>query len=271
MTMATLAGYRTRLNSFGTGPRKALLIHCSLAHSGAYARLGHALGDAMTLVGFDLPGHGGSEDWTGPGDIQDQMLAMAAELLTEPMDVIGHSIGGNIALHLAALHPDKVRSATLIEPVMQAVAIEDEPEWKTRISDDMRAYFEAIQTNDAERAARAFTSQYGDGRPWDTLHPEARRAITERIHLIKENDRAALEDHFGLLKPHGLDAVSMPVLIMDGGVDVSGMLTVCKGLARRIPQARQVSIAGGGHMVPFTKPDVVAQEILSLVSQPQPV
>ena len=35
----------------------------------------------------------------------------------EPMDVVGHSFGGSIALRLALEMPELVKSLTLIEPV----------------------------------------------------------------------------------------------------------------------------------------------------------
>jgi lipase len=47
------------------------------------------------------------------------------------------------------------------------------------------------------------------------------------------------------------------------------MNSVCDGLARRIPNATRVCIPGGGHMVPLTKPEAVAREVLQMISQQQ--
>ncbi|HSV40657.1 MAG TPA: alpha/beta fold hydrolase [Nocardioidaceae bacterium] len=54
----------------------------------------------------DLPGHGSSA-WDPPYTFEKHALAVAP-LLTKPTVVIGHSMGGVIALALAALKPDLV-------------------------------------------------------------------------------------------------------------------------------------------------------------------
>ena len=113
---------------YGHGPRHALGIHCTLAHSGAWRGVGEALEDEISLLCFDLPSHGKSGDWDGKGNLHDVATDMARSLLTEPMDVIGHSFGATIGLRLAIESPELVRSLTMIEPVYFAAALVDDPE-----------------------------------------------------------------------------------------------------------------------------------------------
>ena len=54
----------------------------------------------------DLPGHG-SMPWDPPYTFERHAHAVAY-LLTEPMPVVGHSMGGVVALALAAMHPEHV-------------------------------------------------------------------------------------------------------------------------------------------------------------------
>ena len=56
------AGAETHWTNFGSGPRPALLIHCSLAHGGSWAGVARRLSDRLRMVAFDLPGHGRSAD-----------------------------------------------------------------------------------------------------------------------------------------------------------------------------------------------------------------
>ena len=110
----------------GRGPRPAVAIHCSLAHSGAWRGLSKALGDMLTLTAFDLPGHGRSGDW-GPedGEVQTLTTRIAETFVTAPpMDIIGHSFGATAALRLAMERPDLVRSLVLYEPVFFAAALQ---------------------------------------------------------------------------------------------------------------------------------------------------
>lgn len=74
------------------------------------------------LVVPDRPGHGRSPD---PGRPDDASLdgALVAQLLgDEGAHLVGHSFGGAVALDAAARSPSKVRSLTLIEPAMAALA-----------------------------------------------------------------------------------------------------------------------------------------------------
>ena len=66
----------------------------------------------------DLPGHGKALDIVGDGGI-DALTAPMAEQLDdgEPAWVIGHSLGGGVALRLAATMPEKVRGLILIAPL----------------------------------------------------------------------------------------------------------------------------------------------------------
>ena len=103
MTNKARAGRQIAFRTFGTGPRQALAIHCSLAHSGAWSGVAAALAEDMTITAFDMPGHGRSSDWDGNGDYLQAVAAIAATFLTEPVDLIGHSAGGIAALQLALL------------------------------------------------------------------------------------------------------------------------------------------------------------------------
>ena len=124
------AGSPTYWTRFGQGPKPALAIHCSLAHSGSWGALARHLSGALTLTAFDMPGHGRSGEWDGHGEIQKRTAEIAADLLDGPAHVIGHSFGATVALRLAVLRPELVRSLVLIEPVFFAVALADHPEMR---------------------------------------------------------------------------------------------------------------------------------------------
>lgn len=269
MVQRVLAGHPSNLSSYGFGPRKGLLLHCSLGHGGAYTKMGAALGGALSLTGFDQPGHGRAADWDYDGDLQDRVTDMALDLLSEPMDVIGHSFGGTVALRLAVERPQMVRSLTLIEPVMMAVAKRDNPMAMERLMGAMSGFYQALVDGEHAKAAQMFTKLYGDGRPWESLPEEGQNAIIKRIPLIGAGSRAVNEDPYDLLGTRKLEAIKALTLIIDGGQGEVAMNSVCDGLARRIPNATRVCIPGGGHMVPLTKPEAVAREVLQMISQQQ--
>ena len=77
------AGFPTYWTTFGQGPRAALMIHCSLSHSGSWGGMARELSGALTMTAFDMPGHGRSAAWDERGEIQAVTTAMAASFNRE--------------------------------------------------------------------------------------------------------------------------------------------------------------------------------------------
>lgn len=256
-------GVQTHWVTSGHGPRQSLLIHCSLGHAGGWSRLVAALDDLLTGIAYDLPGHGRSADWDGTSDIQSLSTAMAVDLLEDlaggrPVDVIGHSFGGTVALRLAVERPDLVRSLVLIEPVFFAVAVADRPDLKADKDPRMVAYRAAVDAGDRAAAAEAFTSVWGDGRAWERMPESQRNGMIARIHLIEAGSPAIYGDCAGLLSGGKLETIACPVLLIRGGDSPEVTAAINDGLARRIARSTQLAVPGAGHMMPITHPGAVA-------------
>jgi pyruvate dehydrogenase E2 component (dihydrolipoamide acetyltransferase) len=78
-----------------------------------------ALAAATRTYALDLPGHGGSAKEVGTGDVAALSQALAdflAALDIPKAHLVGHSLGGAVALNTALLHPARVASLSLICP-----------------------------------------------------------------------------------------------------------------------------------------------------------
>ena len=78
-----------------------------------------ALAERHTTYALDLPGHGGSTKEVGEGDVATMAQAVLDLMAAEGIGrahLVGHSMGGAVALSLALDAPDKVASATLVCP-----------------------------------------------------------------------------------------------------------------------------------------------------------
>jgi pyruvate dehydrogenase E2 component (dihydrolipoamide acetyltransferase) len=78
-----------------------------------------ALAEHHRTLALDLPGHGGSTKDVGSGHVHVGTLATAVLDFLDAKGIgkahlVGHSLGGAIALDLALNHPDRVASATLV-------------------------------------------------------------------------------------------------------------------------------------------------------------
>jgi pimeloyl-ACP methyl ester carboxylesterase len=259
MPEALLGGTHTFWREWGEGPRQALAIHCSLAHSGAWGGVAERLGDMLRTQAFDLPGHGRSGPWDEARDIMDQAVAMALELIGEagPVDLIGHSFGAVACLRIAMERPGLARSLALYEPVLFAAARADgfDP------AGSFAAFEQALAAGEPAEAARRFTGLWGSGEPWEALPERQRTALAQRIQLIPAGNPALHEDRAGLLAPGRLEAVAAPVLFLEGAASPPVISAINGALARRLPKASRETIAGAGHMGPITHPDAVAAAI----------
>jgi pimeloyl-ACP methyl ester carboxylesterase len=251
----------THTRTFGHGSRQALAIHCTLAHSGAWRGVGEALANELSLLAYDMPSHGKSGDWDRRGNVHDVTTDMGRALLTEPMDVIGHSFGATVALRLAVESPAFVRSLTLIEPVYYAPVIVDEPERVAAYDCANAPFVAAMESGDMEAAARAFHGGWGNGTSWEDVPKTLRDYMVARIHFVAASTPFIRDDSAGLLAPGLLTGLNLPVLLIQGTASPDISDAVNAALARQLPDATRVRIAGAGHMVPLTHPQQVADTI----------
>jgi alpha-beta hydrolase superfamily lysophospholipase len=134
-----LAGYEWRPE--GEPSSNVLLIHGQGEHLGRYEYLGEVLAESgVRTVGIDLRGHGMSKGRRGHVNkwsdyVMD--ITAAAEMLPEKFSVIGHSMGGLIALSYLAKSEARVRNLILSGPLL-GVAVAA-PAWKTKMAGLMSA------------------------------------------------------------------------------------------------------------------------------------
>ncbi|WP_254695746.1 alpha/beta fold hydrolase [Leisingera sp. NJS204] len=246
--------------SFGQGPRNVLAVHCSLAHSGAWRRLAGEMAGDITLTAFDMLSHGRSPDWDGTGNYQLLNVDAGLALLSEPADLIGHSFGATVALRMAMARPHLVRSLTLIEPVLFAVAKSDAPAAFATLEAASRPIDAAWAAGDLALMARLFNRMWGPGEPkWADLPEQTRAAMIRAIPVVPACHPTLFDDENGTLSPGALDPVAMPVLLLHGSESPGVIGEIVRGFSRRLANAGAGSVPGAGHMLPVTHPQQTAQ------------
>lgn len=253
---------------FGQGPRQILAIHCTLGQSGAWRGLAAQFESAATFTAFDMLGHGRSPDWDGRGDPQDRITEIAETFLSDRMDVIGHSFGATVALRLAAAHPGRVRSLTLVEPVYFCFAGKDEPEALAAHDADARAFAEPLERGDYETGTRIFNEMWGGaGVPWAEMTGTARAGMVRSMRFVRACSPPLYDDPAGILAPGRLDRAAMPTLLLRGTESHPVTKAINDAIARRLSDAENVVIEGAGHMLPITHPAEVAAHLRALFAR----
>ena len=142
--------------SWGQGDSKVLCLHGWLDNAASFSvladRLTDLLGDA-SVTAVDLPGHGKSP-WHSAGQGYPvwgytHELKAAAASMASPVDLVAHSLGGSLALCLAAAFPEFVRSVVLLDSPGPMVTPENQ------IASQLR---DGVLSRDKIRPSRQFAS-----------------------------------------------------------------------------------------------------------------
>ena len=117
-----------------------LLIHGTAEHSGRYQHLAQALtAHGFSVWALDHRGHGRSEGLRGDCRsleefVEDlRLLAQQARIGMQrlPLLLVGHSLGGLIALSFCARYPEEVRAVAVSSPALKLA--HETPPWKVAL------------------------------------------------------------------------------------------------------------------------------------------
>lgn len=110
----------------GEGPEVVLAIHGITANSRAWLAPARRLAGTVRLLASDLRGRGESRALPAPYGIavhvEDHLALLDHAGVSEPVVVVGHSLGAYIAARLAADHPDRVKALVLVDGGLTAPA-----------------------------------------------------------------------------------------------------------------------------------------------------
>lgn len=206
---------------------------------------------AWALYCPDLRGHGRSAGEVGItlGEHVDDLIDLVEAEGWREFGLVGHSMGGAIAMRLAERMPERISSITLISPV---------PMGGLPLPDEVYAQFEGI-AGDA-KAIRAFLEpQFGHVNDLDRFAEIAAACPPATVRNLLA---AWTKD------PHAgsLEALDCPQLVFAGELDpyISPAL-VRDAIAPSLP-APQVSIVRScGHYAQVDRPDLVAETMADLL------
>lgn len=117
VTLLELPGGPVAVRDSGQGPA-LLCLHGLPGSSWDFRWVAGAAGERLRVIRVDRPGFGDSPVESGPGETVADYAALALGVLDhlglKQAAVMGHSLGGPVALHLAAHHPERVSALALI-------------------------------------------------------------------------------------------------------------------------------------------------------------
>lgn len=247
-----------RLQGEGT---PLIIIHGLFGDGLNWGGVARLLRDEYRLILPDMRNHGRSphddNDCTYPSMAGD-VLALMDELALDSAHLVGHSMGGKIAMTLALQHPERVRSLTVVDiaPKVYQARHQD-------VFAGLKAVAEAGV--DSRQAAEKLLQPH--------LETDAIRTF-----ILKNLERT---DHgfdwrmnWRALQAHYQDLVDFPVQagrydgpcqFLVGGESDYVSSQDQSTITRLFPQARGRVVGGTGHWLHAEKPDLVARWIREFI------
>lgn len=241
-----------------------LMIMGFMGSGRAWRRLLPHIAAGHTAIAMDNRGTGDSDRpggrWT-MDDLAGDALAVLDATGLESAHVVGASMGGMIAQHLALTAPERVRSLSLC--CTSPVGSNGAPPWRMVASIALRPLV-------------------GPGRTFPLIAPllYAERTRRERPERMREDLRLRLEEATPLGTVRGqlaaiaghdtrarLAELKMPVLVVHGEEDRLVPPARARELAERIPGARLVLIPECGHVLTTDAEEEAAGALLGFLEQ----
>jgi len=240
-----------RLNGFemtytDEGEGSALLfVHGFPLSRRAWSRQVEAFPSSHRVIAPDLRGLGESAASGGlvsMGRFAEDLFALWQHLQLGPVTLIGHSMGGYVALAFAEAFPQALQGLVLVGTKSGA----DSPEAAT-----------------ARRTLASRVEKEGGGIVVDAMAPkmlspdnqDAGMASAVRGFMLPTNPLGIIGALLGMAerpdKGPFLQQVRVPTLVVTGAADVIIPPAESAAMAEAIPGAQLASIPGGGHLVAF--------------------
>lgn len=219
-----------------------LFVHGSGADHTCWGNQIKALSNQFRVSALDLSGHGRTKYREGAGlKIYTQDVLSCINKLCDKPFLIGHSLGGAIALNIGLNFPDQIIGLGLIGTGARLRVL---PELLELIEQDMQKAVEFILD-------RAFSS-----------HPPSQLLEKSRRMILRNGQKALLRDFMtcdGFDIMEKLDQITLPTLVICGHVDQLTPVKYSKYLAENIPDSRLEIIDQAGHMLMLEKPGSLNQ------------
>ena len=189
---------------------------------------------------IDLPGHGRSK-LTHPWCLREVAPLLASwlrQMALPPIALVGHSMGGAIALHLAAHTPELVERLVLVDAAGMP--------------------FQASLPVLATRSVRSMLQPGEGGYPWPLVSDILRRP---RLRLLYQTAQQLTSCDFRA----EMATITIPTLILWGARDPLLPLEMGKALSMALPHATFITLPNCGHRPPLSQPELFSQLVLEFL------
>jgi pimeloyl-ACP methyl ester carboxylesterase len=241
----------------GTGPA-VVLLHAGIADSRMWDTQWATWQGRFALTRLDLRGFGRSGRPVGAFSHAADVLAVLDSSGIDRAALVGASLGGRVALDLAAARPERVSALVLAAPPLPGY------EW----SDEMRVFSDeedaALETGDLGAASDVNVDFWLPGASEDVraaIHEQQLNAF--RLQTPDDADESLLADDL----VDALPAIEAPTLVVTGERDRADFLAIADRLAATLQDTRRATIPEACHLPSLERPEAFESEVLPFLTE----
>lgn len=215
---------------------------------------------SLRILRVDLPGHGASppaQDAFTVADLARAVLRLVDEVGGGSFFVAGVSLGGAVALELALLAPERVRSLGMI---CSGARLGEPSAWNERAA-QVRA------SGTASLATRSAGRWFAPGYLRDAPNGPGARLLSRLLDVDDESYATCCEALAAFDATAELGSLALPTLLVSGEHDAVTTPETMRELAERIPGARYADIAGASHLAVIERPSEAAALLRTLIDR----
>lgn len=262
-------GLRVRYLDCGSGPA-LVLLHGMAASWQWWLENIPTLAQRSRVIAVDMPGFGHSDPLPAPAEMSTHartVIGLLDQLDVESATVAGHSMGGLVALEMAAAEPERVRNLILVD----AGGV---PMTRRRL-----AVILVVLRIFAAVLGRRFVRRALVSKPW------ARRLVLRSGFrdpgVLSARLAAEIMPVFGgpgfvqavaaagrAVRAAVPEAITCPVLLIWGEHDVMAPLRCAQDMVRRLAHSELIVIAGAGHTPMIEFPKQFNDAVLTFTADP---
>jgi len=240
-----------------------ILLHGFPLSSAIWTPIRTAVEQAARLITPDLRGFGASDKPAfgyAVADLAGDVLGLADALGIDRFVLGGHSMGGYVALRVAADRPERVAGLVLVDTRAEA----DSPEGKARR--------DAAIARVAGGDVAGFLAEFVSGLIGPSTKARAPRVLEELMAVAGDSAPDALAGCLAGMRDRPdsrdlLPALGAPALVIVGREDTLTPPPCSHALVAALPNARLGEIALAGHTPSMERPIPTAEAILSFLRE----
>lgn len=252
-------------NNAGIFTAPVVALHSSASTGLQWRHLENALSGRFAVSAPNLPGYGGEAIMVAPCNdgvrtVAEPIIQHIAEF-GQPVHLVGHSYGAAVALKIALIRPDLIKSLTLYEPAaFHFLKSGDQLERALfdGISRISRSVSDCYAEGTAARGMQTFIDFWNGPGSWNNMPEQTQQSLSAMAPAIMSDFAHGFSETWTL---DDLADLPMPVLMLMGMDSPDVAQHVAMRIADAIPHARLALLPGLGHMAPVFEPDWINPRI----------